>query len=138
MTDYLWDRNASLLADPKYAKLINVLSSQSMRCQDNHPGSLSTSFAFTELLSATITSLPPQPRLQELYSFTHQSRSCQVTRAQRCRAVRESTKHQETHDKTVRTVTWCMAKYPNPQCRCENLSLKPPICEFWETNRFYL
>lgn len=50
-------------------------SSQSMTCQDNHPGSLSTSFAFTELPSATITSLLPQPQVQEIYAFTHLSKA---------------------------------------------------------------
>lgn len=102
-------------------------SSHSARCQLNPPGSLSTSFAFTELLRTTTTTTSAR------ILFSHsliQSRSCKITRAQRCRAVRESTKHR---DKMVRTVTWCMAKNPNPQSRCENLSSEPPICEFWET-----
>lgn len=84
--------------------------------------------------------LPSPPQLQEFCSFPLSSKAEAVMSQEHkgAVAVRESRKHQETCDRTVRTGMWCMAKYPNPQSRRENLSLKPPICEFWETNRFYL
>lgn len=100
-------------------------SSQSMRCQDNHPGSLSTSVAFTELLSTTITSLPPQPRVPEFYSFTHFFKAEAVMSQEHKGArVLGKAQSQETHNQIVRTVTWCMVKYPNPQHRFSALSLQ--------------